>query len=62
MLDLNIQDSTVHLTRPPPSTKSVQDIADSESRISSVVPADVPIVKTSQHRELVPETGTNTDI
>lgn len=54
MLDLNVEDSTVHLMRPPNVESEEKNRSD--SKIVDV-PVEVNVIQTSQHRELVPISG-----
>lgn len=54
MLDLNIEASTVYLSRPAvPNSPDSED--GPEQYVSSCV--ETPVVRTSEQRELVPESG-----
>ncbi|RZB49897.1 1-phosphatidylinositol 3-phosphate 5-kinase [Asbolus verrucosus] len=54
LLDLNVEASTVYLSRPPPSTYSMQS---SDSNDLSCCDAEITKVRTSEQREFVPEAG-----
>lgn len=58
-LDLNIEASTVYLSRPAvPNSPDSEDGA--EQYVSSCV--ETPVVRTSEQRELVPESGISCNV
>lgn len=57
-LDLNVEASTVYLSRPPPSAYSASSPeSDNDFEKHKATCKEAPVIRTSEQRELVPEFG-----
>lgn len=56
LLDLNLEESTVHLIRPS-SSDQIHSPNEEEQPATAGLPMEVNVIQTSQHREHVPASG-----